>query len=354
MTHPRIATAALAGAALAFSLGAAEAVVRLFVPAPARENFTAVPHSIRIESPWPDVPYLLRPGAEVQQFFHIDPRGTLGPEATLTYHINSLGFRGPEETLEKPPGAFRILGLGDSFTFGTGVREEDTFLGVLRGRLRRRGPYQVWNLGIMGFDTGDEVALLYRVGLDYAPDGVVLTFFLNDAGAGSIHAALGSGLRDWELPVWRRAFRSADLLATALERRRAERELVADYLASFSESSPGWKRARLALARARDLSRSRGFRLALVVFPVLYRLSDGYPFATIHRTVTDFAEELGVPVLDLLPAFAGHDGPELWVRPTNQHPNETGHALAAGAIEGFLIENGWVRASVEASTGPGS
>ena len=45
-------------------------------------------------------------------------------------------------------------------------------------------------------------------------------------------------------------------------------------------------------------------------------------------------------VLDLQPAFAGHDGPELWVHPTNQHPNEIGHRIAGTALYEFLAREG--------------
>lgn len=42
-------------------------------------------------------------------------------------HINAHGTRGPEFQIEKPPGTFRILSLGDSRTFGWGVADEDTY-----------------------------------------------------------------------------------------------------------------------------------------------------------------------------------------------------------------------------------
>src|SRR3990170_413409 len=40
---------------------------------------------------------------------------------TVEYRINSKGSRGVERDYAKPPGNFRIVLLGDSYTFGYGV-----------------------------------------------------------------------------------------------------------------------------------------------------------------------------------------------------------------------------------------
>ena len=44
-----------------------------------------------------------------------------------------------------------------------------------------------------------------------------------------------------------------------------------------------------ALVRAQELAERRGFDLVLVLFPVLWKLSNDYPFAEIHSTVGRFA-----------------------------------------------------------------
>ncbi len=61
--------------------------------------------------------------------------------------VNSLGFRDRETTLRKGT-AYRIVAIGDSFTYGWGVNLEDTWCKRLETNLRRKGlDVEVLNLG---------------------------------------------------------------------------------------------------------------------------------------------------------------------------------------------------------------
>ena len=104
--------------------------------------------------------------------------------AGVPARTNSLGFRDPREySLEKAPGTFRILVLGDSVTFGHGATYETSYPYLLEQRLRSWNPqvkWEVWNLGVPGYNTAQELAYLHEVGERYAPDLVVVGFFLND------------------------------------------------------------------------------------------------------------------------------------------------------------------------------
>jgi lysophospholipase L1-like esterase len=317
-----------------------EGAARLFLPVPGPLNFTPDPSSILMAPPFPGVRFVLRPGASGVHHFPSDPRGHFDPGATLTYRINALGFRGPETTLEKPPGTFRVVGLGDSFTFGTGVRARDTFLAELERRLNadsggRR--FEVLNLGVFGYDTTEEVAMLEHRGLALDPDLVVLCFFLNDVGDGRENDAFNPA-NAAQKPFWRRHSHLADYIATRFERKRGTRELVRFYHHAFEEGSDGWNRARWQLHLARRMTEKRGVPLVVVVFPELWKLSDHHPFADIYAKVVAFAQGEGIPALDLLPAFAGHDGPELWVHPANMHPDAEAHRIAGDALYRFLVE----------------
>jgi hypothetical protein len=126
--------------------------------------------------------------------------------------------------------------------------------------------------------------------------------------------------------------------AARLQRRDQARALVARYHAAYAEDAAGWRLAREALAEARSLADAHGFQLALMIFPVLWELSGPSPFAGIHAKVSEAANALGIPVLDLLPHFDGYSGPELWVHESDQHANEIAHAVAGAALAGFLGE----------------
>ena len=324
-----------------FAAGVGELLARWTLGEPKAENLTPIAPLILTESDLPGVRFLPRPDAIVTQEFPSDPRSYFDPGARLTYRTNSRGFRNPEVQLEKHPSVRRILGIGDSFTFGTGVRREDTFLAVLEKRLNADSVdqrFEVINLGVVGYGTADEVALLRHVGIAFDPDVVVLCFFLNDTKSGPTHRMFNVAVRRGDL--WWLGGHSVffDRIAWALKRRRQVAELVHSYRNSFLPNAPGWMRAREALDEAIGISRKEEFDLVMMIFPVLWNLSDDYPFVEIHNTVKVFARSRGIPVLDLLPEFAGFRGPDLWVHPTNQHPNEKAHAIAGAALYRFWSE----------------
>jgi hypothetical protein len=101
--------------------------------------------------------------------------------------INNLGFRDDEDyQLTKGDETFRILVLGDSVTFGHGVRFEDTWPYLLRQRLRLWNgdvDWQVWNLGVPGYDMVLSLRTLEELGPGYDPDLVIVGFYENDLGA---------------------------------------------------------------------------------------------------------------------------------------------------------------------------
>ncbi|MEO8681192.1 MAG: GDSL-type esterase/lipase family protein [Vicinamibacterales bacterium] len=110
--------------------------------------------------------------------------GYQGWFAGVPVKINNLGFRDEREyTLAKPPGTFRIIVLGDSVTFGHGAPFATTYPFLVEERLKAWRPdvkWEVWNLGVPGYNTSQELAYLEQVGRPFSPDLVVVGFYPND------------------------------------------------------------------------------------------------------------------------------------------------------------------------------
>lgn len=101
------------------------------------------------------------------------------PEYDTVERINAEGLRGPEYPYAKPAGARRVVVLGDSFTEGYTVNDEDLFTTRLSGLLKGRKPYpvDVINMGVAGYSTDQELLVFNSQGKKYAPDITVLMFY---------------------------------------------------------------------------------------------------------------------------------------------------------------------------------
>ena len=98
--------------------------------------------------------------------------------------LNTEGFRDREFSGTKPEGAFRVVCLGDSWTFGANVGQEQTYPRQLEARLRELFPerrVEVLNLGVLGYTSFQGLQLLKQRALQLDPDLVVIGFGMNDS-----------------------------------------------------------------------------------------------------------------------------------------------------------------------------
>jgi hypothetical protein len=104
--------------------------------------------------------------------------------AGVPVRINNLGFRDRRDySLAKAPHTFRILVFGDSVTFGHGTLDTTTYPYLLEERLRQWRPdinWEVWNLGVPGYNTRQELTYLTEIGPRAKPDLAVIGFYPND------------------------------------------------------------------------------------------------------------------------------------------------------------------------------
>jgi hypothetical protein len=110
-------------------------------------------------------------------------------------NTNGAGLRGLREyPLEKPTGERRIVVIGDSFTFGEDVGDEETYCHYLETSLK---DVPVLNFGVHGYGTDQQYLMLKERGFPYRPDLVILGFYVPDIDRNVL------AFRDFAKPVFR-------------------------------------------------------------------------------------------------------------------------------------------------------
>jgi len=99
-------------------------------------------------------------------------------EGEIDYSTNSKALRGEEVPYEKRPDEYRILILGDSVTWGSGVQNEKTYPFLLEERLPEN--VTVINAATSGYSTFNQFEFLKEEAMRYQPDSVWLAFCFND------------------------------------------------------------------------------------------------------------------------------------------------------------------------------
>ncbi|MFH0763227.1 MAG: SGNH/GDSL hydrolase family protein [Candidatus Omnitrophota bacterium] len=296
--------------------------------------------------------YLNIPGQNIRFIYDGNPRGYFDKGNQIDHVTNSWGFRGEEFSAEKPAHTFRIAFIGDSFTFGEGVKFPDTYpeqASLILNQKYASVPvdFESYNFGIGGYNTKQELFILESIALKTSPDAVVLKYDLSEAEPPLYKIGpAASGLA--RIPRWYEAsgglfnplppdvliykFRLPRLLWQAIRNNKQSRVMVSYYKSLFQENSPGWGESRAALHRMIKLCRENNIPCYVIYFPALYSLNDLYPFKDIHAMVKKEVEMEGAAFIDLFPYLKNRNAATLWVHPSDHHPNEIVHKIAAIAI----------------------
>ena len=112
----------------------------------------------------------------------------------MPLHSNSAGMRGRREYALERGKELRIVALGDSFTLGQCVGDEESFAARLEQKL---APGEVLNLAVHGYGHDQMLLRLREQGLAYRPDWILLGFFNGDVERNSLH------FRDYLKPHFR-------------------------------------------------------------------------------------------------------------------------------------------------------
>lgn len=288
--------------------------VRVFVPMDALVYQDSANPRLRFE---------LRPGAR-------------GPKDGTYVEINREGLRDREIPVEKPADEFRLVIVGDQFTFGTGVPVEKTYVRLLEGTVRvpEGKRLRTINLSYYSYSIEQKVELLCSRIARYQPDYVLFQADEND------HVQLPKGLVPFRrlknfLRARSRFFR---LIAQGVFLRRPE---VLPEAPPVPEPEPAPEPVpafvQEQLLRLRQCLEEARVEATIVLFPNLVEPRKRSPEeAQTEGALRSFPHALGLPVYDLAPALRKHPPDSLLQRPWEPRLNKKGHAAAAEALGEYL------------------
>lgn len=327
--------------ALAVSGIAGEAVWRVLVETKYRAQCAAFDNPLFVLTA-DEALYDLRPGADVPHTI-ADPKG--GPRTSVSYHVHADGLRAHPRWPPPADDTPRILFVGDSYTFGTGVEDGVAFPHPCERLLHARGRRDFCiNAGVPGHNSEQTLARLRVLLPQFRPHHVVLGFVLNDAEPPTIApippAAARGHARSWlfedskhvinEIGRW---FVSDTPLLPV-----AALDYDGNALLSWTGPSPKGPASLRAIAAMHAVCTAAGVGFSVVTipsFPVPF--DETYAFGGIHGQVVSQVRALGGFALDALDGLRGADHEALLV-PGDGHPNAAGHERLAALIADHLLE----------------
>jgi lysophospholipase L1-like esterase len=251
--------------------------------------------------------------------------------APTRMRVNSVGARGPEFTNERRPGVARIVAVGDSFTFGQGVAEDEAWVQVAGSRLHTWGHRnEVLNFGVPGHGTPQSVALVEKRLLPLQPDLVLVGVFANDLTPEDSYCLYGRGGNTGTRFLLRHVYTGRLLYMLGQGRRQARDPALA---AKYGTPEDRFVRAMNHLS---DLGRQRGFLATAVLLTDREMYTDGQscPGCTPSH---DLVGRTGVYVMDMTPVWRllHSDIPRFFI-PGEDHLSTDGNRVMGEALADAL------------------
>jgi hypothetical protein len=338
-----------------------------------------------------------------EKLLSITPLGYSPGRTVRGFVLNSSGFRTHEYSCSRQPG-FRVVALGDSFTYGA-VPYRQTWPVQLESQLRtrqgRQDGVEVISLGVPGVGPQFTLRMWELEGKRLQPDVVVLGFFVGndliEEGGRQLHDNDSGFLVEHSLTV--RAFRNAwRLLGGGMAGRdprpgagakggalepaafgvevKGWSKTIDPLRPTLQETAYGkveWQRMAICLRSNRHLTvqrvnvvgpileeldrsvRAAGARLLVLLIPDEFQVEDDlsstllemhgvasgeYVRALPQKLLTAYLESRGISFIDVLPKFRTTAASKRLYLVRDSHWNAAGNRLAARMIVRYI--EGWL------------
>ena len=311
---------------------------------------------------------------------------TLG-EFQVTEATNSIGLR-DHEVGPKKPTTYRVLGLGDSFSFASGVELEETYFKKLELSLSDKWErnVEVVNGAVWGYSLLQEVRFLKKYGLQLQPDAAIIGYYVGNDFFDSYDLFDEQGnptviVKDGDL-VSRVVADDPNAIRYSTARIRAFlathshlycflRERLSDVIVRLGLANPppppdfcakefdehlqkGWELNQRLLHEAADFTRARKLRLIVVILPAIYQVypdmwyqeisrlkidSSLYDLEKPQRILREFCSQNQIECVDMLPALRRRQNERDLFYRVDSHPTPKGHHVMADSLAKYFSDH---------------
>ena len=307
---------------------------------------------------------------------------------TYRQHVNKLGLRGKDISAEKPQGTRRVLMLGDSFTMGKGVDEDQTFAVLVEQMLQEAsascgGPrIEVLNGGVDSYAPVLSSIQFTRDLTPLAPDLVILNLDLSDLIQEAAYRRQAVRRTNGEIIAvpqvardssyerflsWtsRHLFFTRVILVYVtrtfdhkeLTVRRVVNEMGREHIAHTLEGdvdrTAQWRDIFDSVDRIKMHADSLGMEFLLTTYPWAHQLGESgwvpgrYDYMAkgerttdlSARTIRERSAALGIELLEMEPYFRAYEGREPLYFAYDPHWTPAGQRVMAEGLAQYLIDS---------------
>ena len=268
-----------------------------------------------------------------QHCYSSDYKGFFEAGKCVSYRTNKLGFRGRDHSETKPPDTLRIQIYGDSFTFGEGVRESRIYPELLRQEVGQLGGKKVeWmNFGLPGIDPEIYERIFSQAGQQFQPDLIIMQWNTNDILDQDI-------LRDHNRLIgvaYQHHVKTAMQIKWSVLYRylwfTLKQRAIGDRIARIRTDRPAVVSSIRAIKSFYQRAQTANVKFWVLIFPELVDFDD-YPYDNLVAEVSKLLGSHQVPVIDALPLLRRRKADDLWVHPSDHHPNDDAHRIVSDLL----------------------
>ena len=281
---------------------------------------------------------------------------------TMFYHqdfainvqSNENGFRNQLTPLAKKTKP-RLLIIGDSYTWGFGVEEEERFSDIIQ---KRHPEWEIINAGMPCYGSDQSLIYLENIGIHYQPDAVLYVLFSNDFTDNSKslncwykkpYFIIKNGelvLKNYPVPqsefhekLARQLLKThvGSLFINVFKILRGETSQAdsASHYQSLEEREN--KLTELIIRRIERFSRKNNINYFQVSMPLSFWFTSPETNKKRRQLLEDMAEELSYPHMTLNHTFGNYEGKTKFDH--DSHWNALGNYYTAIEVEAFLQKN---------------